>query len=88
MATQSVRSYKFTTVKMLNYVKPGNGWTVDSVLSIEDLTLTNQDIMRWFNMRVWGNPKPAPDHALFPLVRSNSILYWKKHISFFMPNRM
>ena len=88
MATQSVRAYKSTTVHMLNYVKPGNGWTVDSVLSIDDLTLTNQDIMRWFNMRVWGNPEPAPDHAYVPLVRSNSILYWKKQISFFMPNRM
>ena len=41
MATQSARVYKQTLVKMLNYVKPGNGWTVDSVLSVEDLTLTD-----------------------------------------------
>ena len=88
MATQQLRSYKFTTVRMLNYVKPGNGWTVDSVLTVEDLTLTNDQIMSWFNMRVWGYPDPAPDHQHAPLVRSNSILYWKKQISFFMPNRM
>jgi hypothetical protein len=36
MATQSVQAYKQTTIKMLNYVKPGNGWTVDSVLTPED----------------------------------------------------
>jgi hypothetical protein len=48
----------------VNYVKPGNGWTVDSVLvSIDNLTLTNQDIMHWFNMRVRGNPELAPDHC-------------------------
>ena len=88
MATQSLRSYKLTTIKMLNYVKPGNGWTVDSVLSVEDLTLTNVEIMRWFNMRVWGYPDPAPDHAYLPLIRSNCILSWKKQISFFMPNKM
>jgi hypothetical protein len=88
MATQSVRSYKFTTVRMLNYLKPGNGWTVDSVLTPADLTLTDIEVMRWFHMRVWGHPDPAPDHAYLPLVRSNSILYWKKNISFFMPNKM
>jgi hypothetical protein len=73
---------------MLNYVKPGNGWTVDSVLTTEDLTLTDLEIMRWFNMRVWGHPDPAPDHAYVPLIRSNCILSWKKQISFFMPNKM
>jgi hypothetical protein len=45
MATQSVRSYKFTTVRMLNYLKPGNGWTVDSVLTPADLTLTDIEVM-------------------------------------------
>jgi hypothetical protein len=88
MATQQLRSYKFTTVRKLNYVKPGNGWTVDSVLTVEDLTLTNMQIMSWFNMRVWGNPDPAPGHNHLPLIRSNLILTWKKQISFFMPNRM
>jgi hypothetical protein len=88
MATQSVQAYKFTTVRMLNYLKPGNGWTVDSVLTQADLTLTDTEVMRWFNVRVWGHPDPALDHAYVPLVRSNSILSWKKHISFFMPNKM
>jgi hypothetical protein len=31
MATQLAQVYKQTLVKMLNYVKPGSGWTVDSV---------------------------------------------------------
>ena len=88
MATQSARVYKQTLVKMLNYVKPGNGWTVDSVLSVEDLTLTDVQVMSWFNLKVWGHPDPAPDHGYVAQVRSNSILYWKKQISFFMPNKM
>jgi hypothetical protein len=68
-------AYKFTSVRMLNYLKPGNGWTVDSVMTQEDLTLTdNIEVMRWFNMRVWGHPGPAPNHAYVPLARLNSIL--------------
>jgi hypothetical protein len=81
MATQSVQAYKFTSVRMLNCLKPGNGWTVDSVLTQADLTLMDIEVMRFFNIGVWGHPDPVPKHAYLPLVRSNSILSWKKHIS-------
>ena len=58
------------------------------MLTPEDLTITDVEIMHWFNMRVWGHPDPPPDHAYVPLIRSNCILSWKKQISFFMPNKM
>jgi hypothetical protein len=44
--------------------------------------------MSWFNLKVWGHPGLAPNHGYVPQVGSNSILYWKKQISFFMPNKM
>ena len=87
MATQQLRTYKCTLVLMLNYVKPGNAWTVESQLTNADLTLSNVELMRWFNFKTWGNPDPAPDHAYLPQARSNTILCWKKRISFFMPNK-
>jgi hypothetical protein len=58
------------------------------VLTPKDLTLTDVQVMTWFNLKVWGNSDPAPGHAYVPQVWSNSILYWKKQISFFMPNKM
>jgi len=39
MATRQLRTYKGTLVLMLNYVKPGNAWTVESQLTQADLTL-------------------------------------------------
>ena len=74
MATRQLRTYKGTLVFMLNYVKPGNAWTVESQLTQADLTLSNVELMRWFNFKTWGNPDPAPDHAYLPQVRSNSLL--------------
>ena len=53
--------------------------------------LTPARLMLWFNYKVYENPEPgdADDQAqLEPLVRSNSIKYWKKAISYFMPNRL
>lgn len=88
MATQQLRTYKCTLVLMLNYVKPGNAWTVDSQLTQADLTLSNVELMRWFNFKAWGHPDPAPDHGYVPQSRSNSLMCWKKRISFFMPNKM
>jgi hypothetical protein len=87
MATQQLRTYKCTLVVMLNYVKPGNAWTVESQLTQADLTLSNVELMRWFNFKAWGHPDLAPDHAYAPQARSNSLLCWKKCISFFMPNK-
>ena len=39
----------------------------------------------WMCLKVYGKEEPGPDDS--PIEgRSNSILYWKKAISFFMPN--
>ncbi len=42
------------------------------------------DILRWFNLKVYGTEEPAADTE--PQVRSNSVLCWKKMLSYFMPN--
>ncbi len=43
------------------------------------------DLMRYFKFRVYKNPDAEPDIEK-PLIRANCIKYWKKSISYFMPN--
>ena len=61
--------------------------------------LTLADLMRWLYYEVWGNADSpgtvadcenrAMNHENFrPECRSNIIKYWKKVLSFLMPNRL
>ena len=48
--------------------------------------LTPEKIMKFFNKETF-NVAEAPDgHDMLPLIRSNTLKYWKKAISSFMPN--
>ena len=51
-------------------------------------TLTPANLMKWFNNETFGNPEPPENHDLNPVVRCNSIEYWKKALSSYMPNRL
>lgn len=46
--------------------------------------VTPNDIMRWFNHKIYGTEDPDPDEA--PQARSNAVKAWKKMLSHFMPN--
>ena len=48
--------------------------------------LTPDDLMRWFNKKVFGDEIPRENSRA--LVRSSAIQYWKKALSFFMPNKL
>lgn len=79
--------YKPTLVSMMSYL--------DSVQYDKDHTFTDvqlglvtaADVLRWMNVKTFGIPDPPLD-ANPTLARSNSIKYWKKALSFFMPNRL
>lgn len=61
----------------------------DTQFTLEQLgALTDTMVMRWFNFRTFGTPNPPIGHNMNPDVRSSTILYWKKAISFFMPNKL
>ena len=49
--------------------------------------VTPDDVVRWMNLRCFGTPDPALD-ADPKLARSNTLQFYKKAISFFMPNRL
>jgi len=48
-------------------------------------TLTPADLLRWFNLKTFGEEDP-PDNANPTESRSSTIANWKKQISYFMPN--
>jgi hypothetical protein len=60
----------------------------EHVFSQDELApLTPADVLRWMCQQAYGTPEPGPDanptHA-----RSSTLMFWKKAISFFMPNRL
>ena len=48
----------------------------------EVLSLTPDDLYKWMSFRVYGTEDPNPQSK--PLLRSPSVEYWKKSISYFM----
>jgi len=46
--------------------------------------VTPPDVLRWFNQKAYGTQDPAANAQ--PQARSNSLLCWKKMLSYFMPN--
>ena len=51
------------------------------------LTLTPEDIVCYFNLKVFGTTDPDEDSTP-KLGRSSSLLFYKKAISYFMPNKL
>ena len=82
-----------SSIQRLN-ARPEQGLDQRLVLDLDgELTevVLSGHTVRAANYKVYENPEPgdADDQAqLEPLVRSNSIKYWKKAISYFMPNRL
>lgn len=79
--------YKPTLVSMMSHMDsqqyPNNHEFTDEHLS----TVTPVAVLRWMNTKAFGMPDPPID-ANPTLARSNSLKYWKKALSFFMPNRL
>jgi hypothetical protein len=50
--------------------------------------LTPDKLMLWFNHVTYGMSEPPTGHDMNPLVQSQTLMYWKKALSSFMPNRL
>jgi hypothetical protein len=48
---------------------------------------TPTELVRWLNMRTFGITDPGPNTTIRPLVLANTLPFWKKAISFHMPDR-
>ena len=54
----------------------------------EKRQITPTELVRWLNMRTFGSTDPEPNATIRPLVRANTLAFWKKAISFHMPDRL
>lgn len=84
---KNVRRYWSTLLSLMS-LKDGVMYDRDHVFTDEHLlTLTPDDVVEFFNLKVYGTPHPDVD-ATPKLGRSTSLESYKKHISYFMPNRL
>ena len=84
----SARKYQATLVKVMSFLDDHH-YDKDHEFTPEHLgQLKPADLMRWFNDQTFGDPLPPHSHNLNPIVRCHSIMFWKKALSFFMPNRL
>ena len=73
---------------LLDFMSYNNGETygVDRVFEIEELGgVTASEVLAWFKFKCYGTPTPTNDAR--PTVRSNTLAFWKKALSYYMPNR-
>lgn len=79
--------YKPSIVKFLNWLRPGSNFTNETELTPAILAgITAQDFYRWCKFRVYDDPDANELITPPNQYRHNSVLAWKKHVSFFMPN--
>ena len=79
-------SYPATLLKVIGYLD-GVTYPKGSVIPSERLQrLTPQDLMRYFNKITFDSEDPGDDAC--PTVRSSSLEFYKKALSFYMPNRL
>ena len=79
-------SYPATLLKVIGYLD-GATYPKGSVISSEQLQrVTPKDLMRYFNKITFDSEDPGEDAS--PTVRSSSLEFYKKALSFYMPNRL
>ena len=79
--------YKSVLIAMMSY-RDGIEYSKSYKFSPEELgEVTPEDVYKWMAMKVYGRPDPNnddnPTHG-----RSSSLEYYKKALSYFMPNRL
>ena len=53
----------------------------------EKRQITPEELVRWLSMRTFGTTNPSePNVTIRPLVRANTLAFWKKAISVHMPD--
>jgi hypothetical protein len=81
-----ISRYKTTLAELMSF-KLNQHYTRDHDFTQHQLlSITDVDVSRWMCLKAYGDPDPAP--ANNPTVgRASSLAYYKKAISYFMPNR-
>jgi hypothetical protein len=79
--------YKASLDNLLSFVH-GRTYTRDATYTLGELrAITPEHVLHWMNMKAFGVTDPPTDANPIS-ARSSSLSFWKKAISFFMPNRL
>jgi len=82
-------AYKSTLNNLMSFVHlTAAPYSRDKTYTKGELrALTPENVLHWMNLKAFGVADPPMD-ANPTLARGNSLAFWKKAISFFMPNRL
>ena len=81
------KGYKPLLDAVMSFVHGVNYGRDRKYTKVELRALTPNDVVRWMNLKTFGIPDPPIDsNPMF--ARSNTLAFWKKAISFFMPDRL
>jgi hypothetical protein len=81
------RDYKSSLDSMMSFVHGVEYGRERQYTKGELRAVTPNDVLRWMNVKTFGIPDPPID-ANPTGARSNTLAFWKKAISFFMPDRL
>ena len=82
---RKVSTYKAILRKFMSY-RDEVEYSSSETFTVEQLSsVTATDVANYFLYRCYGTADP--EESAVPVQRSNSVKYWKKGISFFMPNK-
>ena len=66
----------------VDHLEPGNEYECDRVYTdAEKRRVTPGELICWLNIPTFGDPDPAPDLVIKPLVHANTVAFWKKALS-------
>jgi hypothetical protein len=86
MASPPQRYYQNILVALVSFLD-GQAYHKNTVFSQERLgAITADDMLRWMKLKAFGTTHPQPD-ANPTGCRSSSLQFWKKALSFYMPNK-
>jgi hypothetical protein len=85
-----VVKYKVILLTFLNYRDRNENvfYTADTEFEQEFLSaITAEEILEWMNVKAFGVGNPAEHDHLPSLIRSSTLSFYKKAISYFIPNK-
>jgi hypothetical protein len=83
----NVGKYKACLCTFMSWKDNIAGYAVETEFDVEQLaSITPDDIYRYFKYRAYGDADADENIAAPTKARSNSMTFWKKALSYFMPN--
>mgnify|MGYP007023057173 CR=1 FL=1 len=82
---ETVAKYRAVLVKLMSWLNNTN-YEANYNFSVVELTAVSAtDVVNWFKFRCYGTVEPEED--AIPVHRKHALKFWKKSISYFMPNK-